>query len=296
MFDVDEEKPINIMEDGVFKAMLTQKTDDSREALRSLISACLHRKVAKVRVENNELATLFLKAKSVRLDVNVTFDGGEAANIEMQMCKTDDNLKRRAEYNVCMLAANQKAKGLKYLNVKRVYQIFFFNFVIFPGSDKLPRRYYFKEEKENDRLSDLTEVIFYELPKLERRFRDFQEGKIELKSLTNEEKWCIYMKYRHENPAGDIIKRLCRSEEGIMKAEKAVDRMSWSQSWAFFKMSRDKARRDYDSAIICAKEKGHAEGEGKKAFEIAKKMKDAGEPLGKIISFTCLSVEEIENL
>jgi predicted transposase/invertase (TIGR01784 family) len=104
------------------------------------------------------------------------------------------------------------------------------------------------------------------------------------------------MKYRHENPAGDIIKRLCRSEEGIMKAEKAVYRMSWSQSWAFFKMSRDKARRDYDSAIICAKEKGHAEGEGKKAFEIAKKMKVRGRPLNEIIEDTGLSAEEIEKL
>jgi predicted transposase/invertase (TIGR01784 family) len=303
-FDIDEEKPINIMTDGVFKAMLTRKNEDSREALRSLISACLHREVAKVRIENNNIAPLFLGSKSVSLDVNVTFNDGEAADIEMQMRKEDYDIKRRAEYNACVLASNQKARGVDYSKVKRVYQIFFFNFVLFPASDKIPRRYYYQEEKEHDRLSDLTEIILYELPKFKKLFKDFREGKVGVEALTNEEKWCIYMKYRHEKRAKEFIKQLCRSEEGIMKAEKTVYKMSWSQSWAFYKMSREKYKRDQESIKICAQRKGHAiglaeghaEGEAKRTLEIARKMKVHGRPLRDIAEDTGLSVEEIDTL
>ncbi|MDR0457214.1 MAG: hypothetical protein LBH20_11095, partial [Treponema sp.] len=38
-------KPLCIMDDIVFKAMLGSDTQDSREALRHLLSACIHREV-----------------------------------------------------------------------------------------------------------------------------------------------------------------------------------------------------------------------------------------------------------
>jgi predicted transposase/invertase (TIGR01784 family) len=211
-----------------------------------------------------------------------------------------------------VLVCDQEAKGAKYRNIKRVYQVFFLDFDLFPRSGKLSRRYFFQEADEHDRLSDLAEVVMYELPKLERRFDDFLSGQVEVESLTNEEKWCIYMKYRHDSRAGAIIERLCRSEEGIMKAEKSVYKVSWSRKRAFERMSREKAKRDYEISLICARERGEAEGRAKgeaegrakgeaigeargevnKAVEIAKKMKTAGEPFSKIAEFTGISMDE----
>jgi hypothetical protein len=54
---------------------------------------------------------------------------------------------------------------------------------------KLKNFSYYQEEKEHDRLSDLTEIILYELPKFKKRFKDFREGKVGVEALTNEEKW-----------------------------------------------------------------------------------------------------------
>lgn len=158
--DTEDDEAISIMEDGVFKAMLTQKDEDSREALRSLISACLHREVTAVQVINNEIAPTYLKAKSARLDVHVTFNDGEAVDLEMQTSKSNDDLKRRAEYCTGILISAQNAKGIYYSKIKRVYQIFFFDFELFPNSSKLPRRYFYQEEDEHDRLSDLSEILF----------------------------------------------------------------------------------------------------------------------------------------
>jgi predicted transposase/invertase (TIGR01784 family) len=315
-----EGKQLSVMDDIVFKAMLGSDTEDSNEALRSLLSACTHREITSVNLANTELLPAHLEAKSSRLDVHVTFNDGEVADLEMQIGESDDDLKARAELYISMLLASQSRKGKRYGGIKRVYQIFFLNCVLFPQSDKLPRRYSYREEKEHDRLNELTEIIFYEMPKLEQRARDYLEGKIGAEDLSEEEKWCMYMKYRHEERAGRLIKDLCRKEEGIMRAEKTVNGISRDYLKAAREMAIIKNRWDRERAELRAKkeaqEKGHAEGhakghaeghakghaeghaeglaEGK--LEIARKMKEMGDSVEKIHTITGLPEETIQKL
>jgi len=253
-------KALSVLDDVVFKAMLSADNEDSREALRSLLSACTRREVSTVRIVNNDLVPVHLDAKTARLDVHVTFNDGEAADLEMQAGKSDDDLRKRAEYYTAMLLAGQQSKGKPYSRIKRVYQIFFLNCVLFPDSSRLPRRYFSQEEVEHDRLSDATEIIFYELPKLEQRLRDFLSGRIDMETLTEEEKWCIYMRYRHEERAGALIERLCREEEGIMRAEKAVNKVSRDYIRYARKMAEIKNSMDRAQALFVAQEEGHAKG------------------------------------
>jgi predicted transposase/invertase (TIGR01784 family) len=328
----EQGKPIKVLDDIVFKAMLGSDTEDSNEALRSLLSACTHREITSVSLANTELLPAHLEAKTSRLDVHATFNDGEAADLEMQIGISDDDLKARAELYVSMLLASQSRKGRRYEGIKRVYQIFFLNCVLFPKSDKLPRRYSYREEEEHDRLNELTEIIFYEMPKLERRVRDCLEGKIAADALSEEERWCIYMKYRHEKQAGRLIEDLCRKEEGIMRAEKTVNGISKDYLKAAREMAIIKNRWDRERAELRAKReaeekglaeglakglaeglaKGHAEGraegiteglvegraegitEGK--LEIARKMKKAGLPLSEITEFTGLPPKTVQEL
>jgi predicted transposase/invertase (TIGR01784 family) len=297
-------KPLQILDDIVFKAMLGSDTEDSNEALRSLLSACTHREIRSVRIANNDLIPAHLEAKASRLDVHAIFNDGEAADLEMQMGISDDDLKTRAEVYVSMLTASQSQKGKNYKGIKRVYQIFFLNDVLFPKSGKLPRRYSYREETEHDRLNDLTEIIFYEMPKLKRRVRDYLEGKINAESLSEEEKWCIYMKYRHEEQAGQLIKDLCRKEEGIMRAEKTVNGISRDYLKAAREMAIIKNRLDRGQAEYNAREKGHAEGHAKgrieghaeEKLEIARNLKKMGLPVAQIAEGTGLSPEAIQKL
>jgi predicted transposase/invertase (TIGR01784 family) len=301
-------KPLSILEDAVFKAMLSADNEDSREALRSLLSACTRREVSAVRVINNELIPAHLDAKMARLDVHVTFNDGESADLEMQTSKSDDDLKTRAEFYTAMLLSSQRTRGKPYRRIKRVYQIFFLNCVLFPDSGKLSRRYFYQEEEERDRLSEVTEIIFYELPKLEARLKDILEGRACLENLRKEEKWCMFMKYRHEERAEALIEQLCLKEEGIMKAERAVTKVSrdylrFAREMAEIKNSMDRAQAQLiiqeelrKEILQKCRDEGMEEGRAKSALEIARKMKKAGRPLSEIEGFTGLQAETIEQL
>jgi predicted transposase/invertase (TIGR01784 family) len=252
-----------------------------------------------------------LEAKSSRLDVHAIVNDGESADLDMQMGKSNDDLKARAEQYASLLVSGQSEKGKQYKGIKRVYQIFFLNDILFRQSSKVPRRYSYREETEYDKLNDLTEIIFYEMPKLEQRVRDYLEGKIDASSLSEEEKWCMYMGYRHDEQAGRLIDDLCRKEEGIMRAEKTVNGISRDYRKFARKMAIIKNRIDSEYAELRAQKaeekakaegraEGHAEGLEKgrdeKAFEIARKMKETGDSVEKIQMITGLSSETIRKL
>ena len=261
----EEGKPLSIMEDAVFKAMLSADTEDSNEALRCLLSACTGRKVVFARVINTELIPAHLDGKTPRLDVLVTFNDGEVANLEMQMRKSNDDLKKRAVIHAAMLLAGQSRRGKGYNVIKHVYQIFFLNCNLFPESTKFSHHYSYREKNDNSQLSDVTEIIFYEMQKLENQVKDVLEGKIDIKSLPEDEKWCMYMKYRHEQHAARMIENLYRQEEGIMRAEKAVNGISRNYLRYMRKMSDIKDSMDRAMDIANMKKYARAEGlaEGK---------------------------------
>jgi len=293
-------KPLCIMDDLVFKTMLTSDTEESRQALRHLLSACIRREVSNVQVTNNDLIPAHLDAKFTRLDVHVTFNDGETADLEMQIDKSGDKIADRAALYTAMLQATQSRKGHAYREIKRVYQIFFLNCVLFPGSNKLPRRYFYMEETEHDRLTNATEIIFYEMPKLEPKVQDILMRKATVSNLPEDEKWCIYMKYRHEEHAAKLVEKLYRKEEGIMWAERAVAGIDRDYIKAVRKMGELKNRMDRAEMLYELREKYqteyHAQGQTEKALQIARKMKNAGKPLSEIAEFTDLPLEAIEQL
>jgi len=253
--------PLNVMDDKVFKKMLASDTEDSRIALRHLLSACTRREVTAVKVLNSELLPVYHGGKSSVLDVRVTFNDGEAANLEMQMNKPNDDLKKRAVHYSTALQYSQARKGSLYKDVKRTYQIFFVDQILFKESGKLPRRFSYREETENDLLTDAVEIIFYELPKLEQRVKEYFSGKTEIDKLSNEEKWCIFFKYHHEQQAKPLIEKLCKKEEGIMHARKQVEKLPRSYL-RFMTVEMDKFRahidRIYEEKAIY--DEGHAKG------------------------------------
>jgi predicted transposase/invertase (TIGR01784 family) len=237
-----------------------------------------------------------MEGKPARVDVNVIFNDGEVADLEMQVYKTTDNLKARAQLYTAMLLSAQSREGEKYDDIKCVYQIFFLDCVIFPGSEKIPRRYSYREETEYDRLSDTTEIIFYEMPKLERKVRDMigRIGEVKTKDLSEEEKWCIFMRYHHEKRAAELVEKLYREEESIMLAQKAVNGISRDYLEYIRQMAETKDRLAVGQRLYEAEQEGMEKGKAERNLEIAQKMKAAGRPLAEIVEFTGLSLETIQ--
>jgi predicted transposase/invertase (TIGR01784 family) len=267
---------LDILSDFVFKTLFTADDEDSREACRLLLSACIRRPVASLSIRNNEILPDYLTGKTIRLDIHLTFNDGDEADLEMQMKRTGDNLKVRATIYAAKLLAGQAKRGEAYAKVKRVYQIFFLNFILFPGSEKIPRRYTMQEEDEHDNLSDVMTVIFYELPKLERIVQECLTGKRELAVLPAELKWGIYFRCRNDKKMGPVIEELCREEDGIMKAERALKRISREEEQWARNLFREKASMDYASGLYDARQKGLAEGREKGRAEGTEKGRQAG--------------------
>jgi predicted transposase/invertase (TIGR01784 family) len=160
-----------------------------------------------------------------------------------------------------------------------VYQIFFLNFELFPGSGQISRRYSMREEEEQDELTNLLTVIFYELPKLERTVRDCVTGKQDLQTLSDELKWGIYFKYRNDQRVGGLIEELCRAEEGIMHAERALKKLSLSEKLWWWKYARDKRVMDYASAMDAERREGRKEAAAEYQLmieELRRKLREAG--------------------
>jgi len=63
------------------------------------------------------------------------------------------------------------------------------------------------------------------MPKLDKLIDDYNSGKIELKNLSEDEKWCIFFRNHHKKPAKELIRELCSKEEGIMRAAKQVSKL-----------------------------------------------------------------------
>jgi predicted transposase/invertase (TIGR01784 family) len=282
--------------DIVFKAIFSGKDEDSREALRLLLSSCIHRPVRNLRLLNAEMLPAFIEGKVFRMDVHVTFNDGEQADIEMQVKRGNDDIKARSLLYSSRLLENQVRRGERYKDAKRVYVIFFLDFVLFPQSAKVPRRYFFMEETEHDRLNELMEVIYYEMPKTADAVKKYFERNETLKTLPSEQKWCIYFKYRAKEGMEPLMDELCREEEGIMRADKVLKSDRDWQKWARW-VAHDNARLEYNELMYNAKEEGRMAGleegreEGREASreEIARNMRARGYSSEEIRAITGLS-------
>jgi predicted transposase/invertase (TIGR01784 family) len=236
----------------------------------------------------------FLLGKVFRLDVHVTFNDGEQADIEMQVNRSDDDLKARSLLYASRLLKSQLGRGEDFKDAKRIYVIFFLDFVLFPQSAKVPRRYVFMEEREHDRLNELIEVIYYEMPKTANAVKEYFEGKETLKTLPTEQKWCIYFKYRVEEGMEPLIDELRREEEGIMRADRALKKIERDREKRARAIFWDNQRLVYNSDMHAAEEKGRTEGRIARQEEIARNMIARGYKLEEIQAIIGLSDKEIE--
>ncbi|AEF81870.1 Rpn family recombination-promoting nuclease/putative transposase [Leadbettera azotonutricia] len=253
-------KPLNIMQDIVFKAVFTGPDEDSREALRLLLQDCIRRPVKDARVLNTEIIPDYLLGKTVRLDIHATFNDGEGCNVEMQTGGDKRVIKDRALVHAAKLLSAQAKKGRKWGTINRVYSIFFMNFTLFPESGRIPQRYTIMEETGHAKLNDTLELIFFEMPKLEAFVQGYLEGKEDLKTLRPEDQWCIYFKYKENERMARLIEELCQKSEGIMHAERVARKISRSEEQWARTIFWEKADMDYHSGLDSAREEGIEEG------------------------------------
>ena len=211
----------NLLNDFAFKYVFGEDCKEANDALKSLLTVFLERKVEHVVVKNSEMVKDYTKMKSPRLDLLVEFDDRTTVDLEMQLRQTKDNLLNRFNYYLARLHGSQDMEGKSYSQLKETIVMVFFNLIIADDDDICSlytmRKYsgipLVKEEKE-DRMKLMT----IEMPKV-----DLHKP---LEDMNEQEKMIYYFLNCHKGMDDSKIKMMIESDEVIQMLEKRVETIS----------------------------------------------------------------------
>ena len=211
----------NLLNDFTFKYVFGEDCKEANDALKSLLTVFLERKVKHVVVKNSEMVKDYTKMKSSRLDLLVEFDDKTTVDLEMQLRQTKDNLMNRFNYYLARLHGSQDMEGKSYSQLKETIVMVFFNLIIAEDDDICSlytmRKYsgipLVKEEKE-DRMKLMT----IEMPKV-----DLNKP---LEEMNEQEKMIYYFLNCQKGLDDSKIKMMIESDEVIQMLEKRVETIS----------------------------------------------------------------------
>ena len=231
----------NLLNDFAFKYVFGEDCKEANDALKSLLTVFLERKVNHVVVKNSEMVKDYTKMKSPRLDLLVEFDDQTTVDLEMQLRQTKDNLLNRFNYYLARLHGSQDMEGKSYSQLKETIVMVFFNLIIADDDDICSlytmRKYsgipLVKDEKE-DRMKLMT----IEMPKV-----DLNKP---LEDMNEQEKMIYYFLNCHKGMDDSKIKVMIESDGVIQMLEKRVETISddgWKKIIADFQKLHENEER-----------------------------------------------------
>ena len=268
----------NLLNDFAFKYVFGEDCKEANDALKSLLTVFLERKVNRVVVKNSEMVKDYSKMKSPRLDLLVEFDDQTTVDLEMQLRQTKDNMMNRFPYYSARLHGSQDMEGKSYSQLKETIVMIFFNVSIFENDNicntfrykcdgDLP---FVKEEKE-DRMKLRT----IEMPKV-----DLNKP---LEDMNEQEKMIYYFLNCHKGMDDSKIKVMIENDEVIQMLEKRVETISdnrWKKIIEDFQKLHENEERielqlELEEAQRQMKEARKDKEEARKDKEAARKDKEA---------------------
>jgi hypothetical protein len=94
MYFTENDDPIDIRRDNVFKAVFTKDIPASQKALGKLVSALIGREVAIVTIIANEPPIDDLRDRQIRFDIRCKAENGEPVNVEMSLSPNPQRTRR----------------------------------------------------------------------------------------------------------------------------------------------------------------------------------------------------------
>ena len=210
----------NLLNDFAFKYVFGEDCKEANDALKSLLTVFLERKVNHVVVKNSELVKDYSKMKSPRLDLLVEFDDQTTVDLEMQLRQTKDNLPIRFSYYLARLHGSQELEGKYYGELKETIVLVFFN-VNLIDNNRMCNTFTLRNE---DGLS------FVEESQDRMKLRTVEMAKLDvnkpLEEMNEQEKMIYYFLNCHKGMDDSKIKAMIESDGGIQMLEKRVETIS----------------------------------------------------------------------
>lgn len=290
---MDKGELLNPRIDSTFKALFSQQTEESKEALRSFLEAATERKIASFRLTASDAPAGFRGQRGVSYDIICEFNDGLSADIEMQAFNQKYDYGKRAEYQVARLETTYLEKGDDWEDAPQVYQITVLDFTYAakgggkdtPTAEKAPVSRYAMRTADGRELSSTLNIIFIELPKAV-ALEDSVETNTPL------ENWAVFLKNADNPKKQGIIQKLTEKEAGLMQARKSLSSISANKELWIEQYRQEMFDRDQRSSMSAAKREGRMEG----ARDTALILKQSGVDYAIISKSTGLSAEEIAQL
>ena len=210
----------NLLNDFAFKYVFGEDCKEANDALKSLLTVFLERKVNHVVVKNSEMVKDYSKMKSPRLDLLVEFDDQTTVDLEMQLRQTKDNLPIRFSYYLARLHGSQELEGKYYGELKETIVLVFFN-VNLIDNHRMCNTFTLRNEEG---------LSFVEESQDRMKLRTVEMAKLDinkpLKDMNEQEKMIYYFLNCHKGMDDSKIKVMIESDGVIQMLEKRVETIS----------------------------------------------------------------------
>ena len=210
----------NLLNDFAFKYVFGEDCKEANDALKSLLTVFLERKVNKVVVKNSEIVKDYSKMKSPRLDLLVEFDDRTMVDLEMQLRQTKDNLPIRFSYYLARLHGSQELEGKYYGELKETIVLVFFN-VNLIDNNRMCNTFTLRNEEG---------LYFVEESQDRMKLRTIEMAKLDihkpLEDMNEQEKMIYYFLNCHKGMDDSKIKVMIESDGVIQMLEKRVETIS----------------------------------------------------------------------
>ena len=210
----------NLLNDFAFKYVFGEDCKEANDALKSLLTVFLERKVNHVVVKNSEIVKDYSKMKSPRLDLLVEFDDRTMVDLEMQLRQTKDNLPIRFSYYLARLHGSQELEGKYYGELKETIVLVFFN-VNLIDNNRMCNTFTLRNEEG---------LSFVEESQDRMKLRTVEMAKLDLnkplKDMNEQEKMIYYFLNCHKGMDDSKIKVMIESDGVIQMLEKRVETIS----------------------------------------------------------------------
>lgn len=282
--------------DVIFKAVFGQDTPESKAALIELLNLILDRTddpIVDLTYINPFSIAEAEKEKVIIMDIKVTTDSGELIDIEMQVEQRDIYANRSLFYG-CKQLTKGLASGEDYDRMKKSIVISFIKTKMFPPEVPMHSVFTMRENSMGHQLSDLLELHFIELGKINWKCRDPEQ-------LSPLEQIGAYIRCSGEQREASFVETLVqKGAKVITMTDNVLRKISEEERLQALREDRETEqifmRMEKTYSFDKGREQGMEQGRASEKLDVARRMlKEDMEP-SVISKITGLSIKEIEEL
>ena len=262
---------IAIKSDLAFWAVFGREYDKCKQALTALLNDVLNLKITALSYANPLNLQNYEDDKKSEMDIEVVTDNGERIDIEIQLLSMPGFKNRMVYYGSKLVNESlNSGEGYDYMALKKCKVLSIVDFQLFDNNKKVQNCFRFKETADNFELTDVVEIIFLEMGKLD-------ETK-PLEEMSVVERWLYFLKYVDDKQRQVQVQKILEESEGINMAMEVLKEVSADEQLRTQIRFQEKAERDRKARLYYARleglEEGRQEGRQEGKLAIAKNLLD----------------------